>query len=78
LPGKKSWEFDRAGGKTVLLTGVLQAAADLPVFRYEPGAAFGEGLPVPEPYDLDASRRRYLLKDMVYQLLPKESEELKP
>lgn len=69
LEGVGSWHSERPAGKKVLLTGVLGAVDDKPVFRYKRGAPFGVGLPVPEPLDPAKLRRRYVLRNAKWEFL---------
>ena len=72
LEGVSSWRSERPAGKKVLLTGVLGAVDDKPVFRYKRGDPFGVGLPVPEPFDPDKLRRRYVLRNATWEFLDKK------
>ena len=55
------------GNREILITGTLTNRDDLKVFRYEPGKPFGIGLPVPETYNLESARQRYVLIDASWQ-----------
>jgi len=72
LEGVRSWRSERPAGKKVLLTGILGAVDDKPVFRYKRGAPFGVGLPVPEPLDPEKFRRRYVFRNATWEFLEKK------
>lgn len=73
VEGVARWPFDFPHDKTLLVTGVLSQAHDVPVFRYVKGQAFGDGLPVPEPYDLKEASRRFVLREATWELIGKGS-----
>ena len=71
FPDVAKWPFDFPPPNYVLATGTLAQAEDIPVFRYEKGKPFGQGLPVPEPYNLKDMSRRFLLRDAKWELIGK-------
>jgi hypothetical protein len=69
LPAVSKWPDGSPPRNDVLARGELDQANDIPVFRYEKGQPFGEGLPVPEGYDLKEVSRRYFLRDATWKLI---------
>jgi len=74
VEGVERWPFDFPVGHVLLLTGVLSQAHDVPVFRYVKGQPFGDGLPVPEPFDLKDASRRFVLREATWELIAKGSQ----
>lgn len=72
LEGVSIWRSGRPPRKKVLVTGVLVAVDDKPVFRYKRGDPFGVGLPVPKPFDPAKLRRRYVLRNATWEFLAKK------
>jgi hypothetical protein len=71
IDGVSEWpEEIRGKRKPFLLSGRLTKVHDLEVFRYQPGEPFvGQGIPVPEGYDLKQTQTRYVLKDAKWTLM---------
>ena len=72
LDGMDGWPDELDGNAPVQLTGRLTKVVDLPVFRYEVGQAFKEGLPVPEGYSLEKAATRYVLMEPTWKIIEKE------
>lgn len=73
LPGLEKWPFDFPDAKGyIVAAGELVQKADIPVFRWEKGKPFGEGLPVPKPYDLKEMSRRFVLENAKWEFIQGE------
>ena len=69
IEGADGWPAVHSNRKGILLRGRLMQVRDIPVFRPEPGQPFAEGLPVPQPYDLEDAGTRLVLRDAKWELL---------
>lgn len=63
VDGLEAWPDSTGGGQPVIVTGRLAVRNDLKAFRVKPGEPFGEGLPVPEGFEVEESRRRFVVED---------------
>ena len=70
IDGLASWPEAIRSGSPVVVTGRLAVRNDLKVFRVKAGEAFGEGLPVPDGYSLEESRKRYVLEEVKWHRPP--------
>jgi hypothetical protein len=69
LPDMEKWPFDFPPDKYIVAKGKVVQKDDMPVFRYEKGKPFGDGLPVPQPYGLKEMSQRFVLKDATWEFI---------
>lgn len=70
IDGLDLWPEAIRSGSPVVVTGRLAVRDDLKVFRVKAGEEFGEGLPVPDGYSLEESRKRYVLEEAEWHRPP--------
>lgn len=71
---EKQPQWPDGGVGFVVVTGTVVERTDVPVFKLDPELPFGAGLPVPQGYDAEDIRRRYVIGDVQWELVEKPSE----